>query len=86
MEMSVQEGTFHINGVQVDGIKKLELKKSKDDLNDGIYTKLDNFKASGIFKDIKLHLEILRRYLLKYGMVQRKHCLKFILIIKNLES
>ena len=35
MEMSVQEGTFHINGVQVDGIKKLELKKSKDDLNDG---------------------------------------------------
>lgn len=54
MEMSVQEGTFHINGVQVDGIKKLELKKSKDDLNDGIYTKLDNFKASGIFKDIKI--------------------------------
>ena len=51
MEMSVQEGTFHINGVQVDGIKKLELKKSKDDLNDGIYTKLDNFKASGIFKN-----------------------------------
>ena len=34
MEMSVQEGTFHITGVQVDGIKKLELKKSKDDLID----------------------------------------------------
>ena len=29
MEMSVQEGTFHINGVQVDGIKKLELKNQK---------------------------------------------------------